>query len=74
MNINKGEYLIRANYIPDDKTVNDSSCSPNLNFSVTEDTKEQAGGINKGCLAQPWYIWFILILVVLLLVWLLFNR
>ena len=71
--LDKGEYIIRASYIPDDITGNYPSCSPNLNFSVTEDEKQQTGDTNKGSSILPKYIWLILILIILLIVFFLLK-
>ncbi|MFN0213287.1 MAG: multicopper oxidase domain-containing protein [Saprospiraceae bacterium] len=70
--LDKGTYNIRATYTPDDKTVNHPSSSPNLSYTVTENTNKPGGGTSQGCLAQPWYVWVALILIVLVLVWILF--
>jgi len=71
--LDKGTYNIRAIYSPTDATVNYPSSSPNLKATLSESTKGHDGGINKGCLAQPWYVWVVLgIILILLLIWIIF--
>jgi hypothetical protein len=53
------EYKIhasRAVFIPDDKTVSQGSNSTTLRYTITEDLKNNNDGLNKDCLAQPWYL------------------
>ncbi|MFN0213278.1 MAG: Ig-like domain repeat protein [Saprospiraceae bacterium] len=66
--LDKGTYNIRATYTPADTKANHSSTSPNLSFTVTESPDRP----NKGCLALPWYVWVVLVVIALLVVWFLF--
>lgn len=68
--LDAGTYNINAVFIPVDAMAHYPSSSPNLRYSVPESTSEHDGG-GKGCLAQPWYVWVVLIVIALLLVWLL---
>jgi len=63
--LDKGTYTIQAVYTPAENTDSYSSSSPNLEVTLTESTK---GGTSKGCLAQPWYVWVILIIALLIIV------
>ncbi|MEK6304394.1 MAG: multicopper oxidase domain-containing protein [Acidobacteriota bacterium] len=67
--LDEGTYDVRAIYTPIDGAESYyPSSSPNLRLLVPKGTGEHNGGINKGCLAQPWYVWVVLILILLLLV------
>ncbi|MEP7231626.1 MAG: multicopper oxidase domain-containing protein [Ginsengibacter sp.] len=52
---------IRAAYTPANTTVDSPSSSPNIEYCKPDDQEK-----NKGCLYSPWYVWFIMILIVLL--------
>lgn len=67
--LHEGTYVVRAAYTPVDGAESYyPSSSPNLSLLVPKGTGEQNGGINKGCLAQPWYVWVLLILILLIFV------
>lgn len=67
--LDEGTYDVRAIYTPIDGAESYyPSSSPNLRLLVPKGAGEHNGGINKGCLAQPWYVWVVLIPILLLLV------
>lgn len=69
--LGKVNYNIRAIFTPTDATAQYPSSSPNLRHSVTESTSGHDGGLGKGCLAQLWYVWVILVVIALILIWIL---
>lgn len=65
----EGTYDVRAVYTPGDEEESYPSGSPNLRLVVPKSTGGNIGNeTNQGCLAQPWYVWLVLILILLIFV------